>query len=106
MSEVLFIINLAAIVLSLLAAFIVLALVQEWGEKIPTWILLMSTWITFAVLGLRGGVGIAQSILQEDSTPLLSIIIEPYFLLGGILFGLSAFLYYYANTKEKTGENK
>ncbi len=104
MSEVLFMINLAAIVLCFLAAFIALALVQAWGEDIPNWFLLTSAWIACVVLGLRGGVGITQSMLQAEPTPLLFIIIEPYFLLGGILFGLSAFLYIYTNTNRRIKE--
>ncbi|WP_175615787.1 DUF3995 domain-containing protein [Piscibacillus halophilus] len=101
MSEVLFMINLLAIVLCFLAAFIALALVQAWGQNIPKWILFTSTWTACVVLTLRGGVGITQSMLQPETPPLLFIIVEPYFLLGGILFGLSAFLYFSSNTNMK-----
>ncbi|WLD94338.1 DUF3995 domain-containing protein [Alkalihalobacillus sp. AL-G] len=91
MSEVLFIINLVAIFLCLFAAFIALALVQEWGRKLPPRLLLICAWGACVVLGLRGGVGIIQSLQEAEPIPLLLIIVEPFFLLGGILFGLVAF---------------
>jgi len=93
MSEVLYIINLIAIALCMLAAFIALALVQSWGRWFPSWLLLTSAWLASAILGFRGGLGIFQSMLDEEPIPLLLIIVEPFFLLGGILFGLAAFLY-------------
>ncbi|MFC0561954.1 DUF3995 domain-containing protein [Halalkalibacter alkalisediminis] len=101
MSEVLFIINLVAIVLCLVAAILALALVQSWGRRIPSWILLTAAWIACAVLGLRGGVGITQSMLQLDQIPLLLIIVEPFFLLGGILYGFVAYLYIYTSDNRK-----
>jgi predicted membrane protein len=97
-------INLAAIVLCFLAAFIALAIVQTWGKMIPTWFLVTSALLICGVLSLRGGVGMVQSMLQKESTPLLFIIVEPYFLLGGILFGISTFLYVYTNTNGRKKE--
>ncbi|SFL60559.1 Protein of unknown function [Gracilibacillus orientalis] len=105
MSEVLFMINLAAIFLCFLAAFIALALVQAWGQRIPSWFLLTAAWIACVVLGLRGGVGIIQSMKLVEPAPLLYII-EPFFLLGGILFGLSAFLYMHTNTDRRKINSK
>ncbi|WP_139185902.1 DUF3995 domain-containing protein [Alteribacillus bidgolensis] len=98
MSEELFVINLMTIVLCFIAAFIALALVQAWGRKFPSWLLLTLAWIACVVLGLRGGIGAIQSMLQVEPVPLLLIIVEPFFLLGGILFGLVAFLYIYTNS--------
>ncbi|MFJ3389881.1 DUF3995 domain-containing protein [Lysinibacillus sp. NPDC086135] len=105
MGEVLFIINLVAIGLCIIAAFTALALVQAWGRRFPSWLLLILAWGACVVLGLRGGVGIIQSLSGSDSLPLLLVIVEPFFLLGGILYGLLAFLYIYTK-KSKTGRDK
>ena len=101
MGEVLFIINLFAIALCLIAAIIALAFVQSWGRRIPSWLLLCSAWVACVVLALRGGVGVIQSTLQGEPVPLLFLIVEPFFLLGGILFGLVAILYSYCSKTEK-----
>lgn len=52
MAGLLAVINLVAIISSLISAIIALAIVQEWGQRIPSWILLTSTWIACAVLSL------------------------------------------------------
>ncbi|MFK9095423.1 DUF3995 domain-containing protein [Bacillus salipaludis] len=101
MSKVLFVINLVAIVLCFIAAFIALAFVQAWGRRLPSWLLLTLAGIACVVLGLRGGVGIIQSMQQVETVPLLLIIVEPFFLLGGILFGLIFFLYIRTNNNKK-----
>ncbi|PFD92859.1 hypothetical protein CN275_04690 [Bacillus anthracis] len=97
MGKALFIINLVAIALCIIAAFT--ALVQAWGRRFPSWLLLTSAWGACVVLGLRGCVGIIQSLLDSESLSLLLVIIEPFFLLGGILYGLLAFLYTSNNKK-------
>ncbi len=99
MGEVLFIINLIAIALCIIAAFTALALVQAWGQRFPSWLLLTLAWGACVVLGLRGGAGIIQSLLESESLSLLLIIVEPFFLLGGIIYGLLAFLYIYTSNK-------
>ncbi|WP_433947973.1 DUF3995 domain-containing protein [Bacillus tropicus] len=99
MGKALFIINLVAIALCIIAAFTALALVQAWGRRFPSWLLLTSAWGACVVLGLRGCVGIIQSLLDSESLSLLLVIIEPFFLLGGILYGLLAFLYTSNNKK-------
>lgn len=101
MSGVLIVINLVAIFLCIMAAFNALALVQAWGRRFPSWMLLTSAWGACVVLGLRGGVGIFQSFLESESLPLLLLIVEPFFLLGGILYGLLAFLYFFTCNKER-----
>lgn len=101
MGKALFIINLVAIALCIVAAFTALALVQAWGRRFPSWLLLTSAWGACVILGLRGCVGIIQSLLEPESLSLLLIIIEPFFLLGGILYGLLAFLYMYASNSRK-----
>lgn len=99
MGKALFIINLVAIALCIIAAFTALALVQAWGRRFPSSLLLTSAWGACVVLGLRGCVGIIQSLLDSESLSLLLIIVEPFFLLGGILYGLLAFLYTSNNKK-------
>lgn len=99
MGKALFIINLVAIALCIIAAFTALALVQAWGRRFPSWLLLTSAWGACVVLGLRGCVGIIQSLLDSESLSLLLVIIEPFFLLGGIFYGLLAFLYTSNNKK-------
>lgn len=99
MGKALFIINLVAIALCIIAAFTALALVQAWGRRFPSWLLLTSAWGACVVLGLRGCVGIIQSLLDSESLSLLLVIIELFFLLGGILYGLLAFLYTSNNKK-------
>ncbi|RKL65044.1 hypothetical protein CR203_22900 [Salipaludibacillus neizhouensis] len=47
------------------------------------------------VLGLRGGMGKIQTMLELEAVPLL---LEPFFLLGDILYGLVAFLNIYASS--------
>ncbi|WP_349730037.1 DUF3995 domain-containing protein [Peribacillus frigoritolerans] len=107
MSEVLFIINLVAIALYIIAAFTALALVQTWGRRFPSWLLLTSAWGACVVLGLRGGAGIIQSLLEAEPLSLLLIIVEPFFLLGCILYGLLAFLYIYtSNNGRKIKQNE
>ncbi|MED1507281.1 DUF3995 domain-containing protein [Bacillus proteolyticus] len=101
MGKVLFIINLVAIALCIVAAFTALALVQAWGQRFPSWLLLTAAWGACAILGLRGGVGITQSLLNSESLSLLLVIVEPFFLLGGILYGLLAFLYIYTSNNKK-----
>lgn len=106
MGEVLFIINLVAIALCIIAAFTALALVQAWGRRLPSWLLLTLTWGACVVLGLRGSVGLFQSLWDPESLSLLLVIIEPFFLLGGILYGLLAFLYIYpSNNGKKVNQN-
>jgi Protein of unknown function (DUF3995) len=90
---VLFIINLVAIVLCFVAAIVALGFVQSWGRRIPSWILLTLAWIASVILGLRGGVGIIQSLIESGPVPFILIIVEPFFLLGGILFGITAVLF-------------
>ncbi|MED2903470.1 MULTISPECIES: hypothetical protein [Bacillus cereus group] len=50
MGKALFIINLVAIALCIIAAFTALALVQAWGRRFPSWLLLTSAWGACVVL--------------------------------------------------------
>jgi Protein of unknown function (DUF3995) len=93
MNGVLYVINIIAIFLSVVAAVVALAFLQKWGKDVPSGLFLTAAWIASGLLGLRGGMGIIQNIITTDDIPLLLIIVEPFFLLGGILFGTMAFLY-------------
>lgn len=88
-------INYAAIVLSVVAAALALALVRPWGAAVPRRLLLLGAWGACAVLSLRGGAGLIQALAtafvgSDQDVPTLILIFEPLFLLGGILFGLAA----------------
>ncbi|MDF2958699.1 MAG: hypothetical protein K0S39_434 [Paenibacillus sp.] len=94
MNDVLLIINWIAIVLSVVAAILAHAMVHAWGRRIRSWILLTLAWGAAVVLGLRGIVGISETLLNPElEIPLLVMIFEPLFLIGGILFGLMAVVY-------------
>lgn len=89
------VINAAAIVLSVLAAVLALALVRPWGASIPRRILLAGAWGACVLLSLRGSVGLLQAAAiafgaSDEDVPTLALVFEPLFLIGGILFGLAA----------------
>jgi hypothetical protein len=93
MGGVLSIINLIAIFLCFIAAILAIAFVQAWGSVIPASVLIPASWTACVILGLKGGGGLVQSMLQSEEAPLLFMIVEPFFLLGGILFGATAVFY-------------
>jgi hypothetical protein len=94
MNETLLIINWIAIVLSVVAAILAHAMVHAWGRRIRSWILLTLSWGATIVLGSRGVLGISETLLNPElEIPLLVMIFEPLFLIGGILFGLLAVIY-------------
>ncbi|GGP16133.1 DUF3995 domain-containing protein [Oceanobacillus neutriphilus] len=92
--SLLFFINIAAIILSVLAAILAFAFVQAWGKKIPSWMLLSAAGTACGVLGIRGSVGIWQTFqLSINDIPLILLIFEPLFVAGGILYGALAVVY-------------
>jgi len=94
MNDALLIINWIAIVLSVVAAILAHAMIHAWGRRTRPWILLTLAWGAAVVLGSRGIVGISETLLNPElEVPLLVIIFEPLFLIGGILFGLLAVVY-------------
>lgn len=89
-------INLVAIPLCLLAAIAALATVQSWGEMVPRWLLLTLVGGAGAVLSVRGIVGLVQRALSIDQIgqqPVLALLADPWFLLGGVLFSVTAWSY-------------
>ena len=95
MEGALAVVNYAAIALSVLAAVLALALVRTWGAAVPRRALLIGAWGACVVLTLRGGVGLIQALAiavgaSDDEVPTISLIFEPLFAIGGILFGLAA----------------
>lgn len=92
--SLLFFINIAAIILSILAVILAFAFVQAWGKKIPSWMLLIAAWIACGVLGIRGSVGMWQTFqFSINDIPLILLIFEPLFIAGGVLFGALAVVY-------------
>ena len=84
------------IALSAVAVFVALAPIRTWGAEIPRWIIGTMSWIAFAVLTLRGVAGL---IADGSSDPLW----WPTFLVGGLLFGATAWL---ARSSPKVGAPK
>ncbi len=93
-----------------------LALVRPWGCNVPRWILLTLTWLGSGSLTARGGAGIVDDLLRVTRvlpngltglsyeqtlgqahpsayTLWSSAAIDIYFLLGGITFGLAAWIF-------------
>lgn len=92
------VINYTAIVLSLIAAGLALALVQRLGRSLPRWVLLIGAWAACILLSLRGGAGLIQDLVvlldgSDNDVSTLALVFEPLFLVGGILFGLAAWRY-------------
>jgi hypothetical protein len=95
----LFVIDLVAIPLCLAAAALALALARPWGGRLPRWLLLGGAWgaaALFVVHALPTVVDAAilalgrrpRALTAEDRFSLF--LYEPWFLLGGVLFGAAA----------------
>lgn len=95
----------AAGILKLLLAGLALALVRPWGRALPRRALLIATWLVAAGLLLYGAANMVQFGLMElDLTDTPSsvgaeavdwylFLWEPIWLLGGVLFGASAWTF-------------
>lgn len=103
MDGALAVINAAAIVLSLVAGALALALVRLWGRATPARVLLVGAWTACAVLGLRGAAGLLQGLLSQSS--LFVTTFEVLFLLGGVLFGLAAWQYGKLEQPDRSAES-
>jgi hypothetical protein len=84
-----------AIVLSVIAAALALALVRRWGARFPRRVLVVGGWGACMLLGLRGGTGLIQDLVvavgaSDENISSDGPHFEPLFLVGGILFGLAA----------------
>ena len=78
--------DVTVILLCVLAVFVALAPVQQWGAWIPRRLLHVMAWTASAMLGLRG---LGGMIVDGASDPVW----WPAFLVGGILFGGVAYMY-------------
>ena len=87
----LLIIDVIAIPLCLLAALIAYATVRPSLWPAPAWMLRAGAWTASVALGLRGLTGLAQTALgQGGDVPWGVAAADPFFLLGGLLFGATA----------------
>lgn len=91
-------------------AFLALASTQPWGQRIPQWLLLTPLWIACGLCLVRGigtltqtaliivGVFPFEPLLGPDALAwyryllIDSIFYSPWFILGGLLFGATAWL--------------
>ncbi|WP_161605619.1 DUF3995 domain-containing protein [Natrialba asiatica] len=106
MTGTLLLVNLVAIPLLFLAAGVALGTVTLWGRIIPRWMLLSAVWGVSLILGARGIGGLVQRGLSgghDGSQSLLSLIADPWFVLGGVLFGMAAATY---SRKSSVRENR
>ncbi len=90
-------------ILKVCSGFVALALIQPWGRRVPSWILLLLAWgagtlffvhggLFFAVgfLALSGAISVRtpETVLRWDT-----FLWGPWWLIGGILFLLAAWIY-------------
>src|SRR5215467_1956030 len=90
-------------ILKVFSGFVALALVQPWGKMVPRWILLILAWGAGTLFFVHGGLFFAVGLLALSgaihvSTPetLLhwyTFLWGPWWLIGGILFPIAAWLY-------------
>ena len=91
-------------VLKVVAAILAIALVTDWGRRLPHRLLTAMGWTAFGVLALYGGVNVLAEALtvagvirptSVDWKPLLwhLYVWDMSFLLWGILFGLATWTY-------------
>ncbi|WP_330633155.1 DUF3995 domain-containing protein [Halocatena halophila] len=93
MTGTLLLVNLLAIPLLLVATGAAFATIQSWGKMLPPQALSVTVWGVSVVSSVRGIGGLVQRFLlsgHSDGHTLLSTIADPWFVLGGILFGLTA----------------
>lgn len=98
----LFVIDLVAIPLCLVGAVFALTLVQPWGKIFPRRLLLIAAWGGCAFLMLHAAPVLIEGglteigLLKRTLSPLDRwdlIVYEPFWLLGGILFGGATWFY-------------
>lgn len=94
-------------VLKIIAALLALMLVRTWGRAFPRWLVLIAAWGAVAIMGVYEG---AASLIQHAlmvagviSTPAglgatsarwHLLLWDPWWLVGGILFGVAAWSYH------------
>jgi len=98
----LLVIDIIAIPLCISAALLALALVRPWGWRFSRRVLLTAAWggaalfVVHAAPALPDWVGLALGLRTAALTPMdrFSLFLyEPWFLVGGILFGVAAWCY-------------
>ena len=87
---VLLVIDIVAIPLCLLAAWIAWQLRDDLRARLATRSVRRLAWAAAVVLGLRGLGTIQALVAPPDDATLLTRLVDPYFLLGGVLFALLA----------------
>jgi hypothetical protein len=85
--------NLLTAMLAILGAFVAVALARQWGgRRLRRWLLAMAT-LGCIALSVRGALGLilmSADLLRgtyDHSTPWLLVAVEPWFVLGGIVYG-------------------
>jgi len=96
----LLIIDVVAIPVSAIAAALALALVRPWGERLPRRMLLAGTWGATALMIVHAlpstvdwaalAVGAKSSSELTAEERFATFLYEPWFMAGGVLFGLAA----------------
>ncbi|QUH05491.1 DUF3995 domain-containing protein [Saccharopolyspora erythraea] len=99
----LLIIDLVAIPLCAGAAVLALALVRDWGRRFPRRLLLAGAWGTAALLVVHSAPSVVDwaalllgrlHLAELDAMAYFATVLyEPFFLAGGVLFGLAALGY-------------
>lgn len=92
--------DLVAAGLCLVAFAVALALVQQWGRRLPFSLLGSLAWGGTGLLALRGGAGVAQDVylaaVVSRNLPDAAALWDVWFCLGAILFGISVWQFWRA----------
>lgn len=91
--------DLVAAGLCLVAFAVALALVQQWGRRLPFSLLGSLAWGGTGLLALRGGAGVAQDVYLaavSRNLPDAAALWDVWFCLGAILFGISVWQFWRA----------
>jgi len=108
----LLVIDIIAIPLCITAAVLALALVRPWGLRFPRRLLLTAAWgaaalfVVHAAPTIPDWVALALGLRTAALTPMdrFSIFLyEPWFLVGGILFGVAAWCYQRRSRDRRVG---
>ncbi len=95
----LLVVDLLAIPLCIIAAVLALALVRAWGRWFPRWMLLTAAWGTSALFVVHALPSVVDDVVlglglrMEELTLMdryILFLYEPWFLVGGVLFGAAA----------------
>ncbi len=89
-SGVLLAIDIAAIPLCALAAWVAWQLASERRARSAPRAVRLMAWAACVLLGLRGLGTIQALVAPPDDATTLTRLVDPFFLLGGVLFGLLA----------------